>query len=116
MTVLKDIVLTDAAGTTRYDLGIDYGLDPKSGSVSFLADGNISAAESLKAYFDYGALTEVTINPGDEAPSYYQVEILPFGGQEENLFEFNAWSARSRRIPNCRSSPKPMTKCALTWS
>ena len=91
VTVLKDIVLTDAAGTTRYDLGIDYGLDPKSGSVSFLADGNISAAESLKAYFDYGALTEVTINPGDEAPSYYQVEILPFGGQEENLFEFNAW-------------------------
>ena len=45
----------------------------------------------MKAYFDYGALTEVTINPGDEAPSYYQVEILPFGGQEENLFEFNAW-------------------------
>lgn len=91
VTVLDDVVLTDTAGTTRYALDVDYGIDPKSGTVFYLSAGSIAASTALKAHFDYAGLTEITVQAGESGVSEYQVEILPFNDTTENQIETVLW-------------------------
>jgi hypothetical protein len=91
VVVENDIVLTDTGAAARYVLDTDYGIDEKSGTVFYLASGNITAEEVLEGYFDYAELSETIIKSGATGIDEYQVEILPFADSTENRYEYTFW-------------------------
>jgi hypothetical protein len=91
VVVENNIVLTDTGAAARYVLDTDYGIDEKSGTVFYLASGNITAEEVLEGYFDYAELSETIIKSGATGIDEYQVEILPFADSTENRYEYTFW-------------------------
>lgn len=50
---LTNVVVTHTSGTPTYDLGDDYTIDPVKGTITPVADGDISAEETVKITADY---------------------------------------------------------------
>jgi len=86
---INDLVLMDAAQTTKYTLDTDYGVHEKSGTVFLYSGVTIAAAASLRAIYDYATISDVVIQESDSAIDHYEVHILPqncYGKKVEWVF------------------------------